>query len=687
MITVTINSLKFAVKEGISILEACRFVGLKIPRFCYHDTLSIAGNCRMCLVKIEDSDALIIACLTEITENIEVITEDPFIQKAREDVLDFLLLDHPLDCPICDQGGECDLQDQAKKYGNITNKFFLNKVTVEDKNFNPFIKTIMTRCIHCTRCVRFNTEIAGNELFGTLNRGNATEIGSYTEGLFDSEISANVIDLCPVGALTSKPYAFKSRPWELRSIETLDFTDSIGSNVYLNYNNNKILRIIPKFNEEINKSIISDKARFYYDAFESPTILKKLLYFKENVIQNAPKFEDFSAAVLQKISTEKCLFLINETATLELLQLLKKVCNKFPNITVRSTEINSNILNKNIYISDETIISSLHSAFRTCFLIAVNPRTESALLNHKIRSLNNKQFMKIFHIGYNYDSNLPLKVVNFDIKKLISFFKGKSSLLSFYLLKAKNPVFFFGCSLLEKGFSISFLKNLVKSINPSLIFISINSNPNSTAFSIFNIKHVSTNDLILKNSLFFFNCGNNIFLQKIFSRVKNLSDVFWFNCFSLPFNIKKGYQIPTSTIFEENGTFLNIESRPQKAYKVFQPNTNKIIVYNFLKLLFSKISHYNSVHINNRNILNKNFFFFKELLENENQFIKSADILYLTFLKKNILNKIFFDHLNINNYPIKAKINDLYKSNWITRNSKNLLLASQASQKKFNNFY
>tara|TARA_R110000764_G_C11029072_1_gene385112 strand:+ start:15503 stop:16141 length:639 start_codon:yes stop_codon:yes gene_type:complete len=212
MLNIVVNGQHFEIKSGISILDACKSLGVLIPRFCYHETLSIAGNCRMCLVEVEGLEKPIASCLTEISENMVIYTDSPFAKRAREGVIEALLLNHPLDCPICDQAGECDLQDQTKMFGSNYSKFFSNKRGVEDKDCGPLIQTIMTRCIHCTRCVRFASEIAGVDFLGTFNRGSATEIGGYSASFFDSEISGNVIDLCPVGALTSKPFAYRARP-------------------------------------------------------------------------------------------------------------------------------------------------------------------------------------------------------------------------------------------------------------------------------------------------------------------------------------------------------------------------------------------------------------------------------------------------------------------------------------------
>jgi len=672
MITVKINNLEFTVKEGISILEACRTVGLHIPRFCYHDSLSIAGNCRMCLVKLEDIDALIISCLTEITENMEVITEDPFVQKAREDIIDFLLLDHPLDCPICDQGGECDLQDQAKKYGNISSKYFLNKATTEDKNFNFFIKTIMTRCIHCTRCVRFSSEVAGVDSIGTLNRGNNTEIGLYSNKFFESEISGNVIDLCPVGALTSKPYAFKSRPWELKLAESLDFTDSLGSNVYLNYNNNKVLRIIPKFNSEINGSVISDKARFYYDAMDASNLLKKTLSFKDYKNEKVQNSNNLNNIILSQINNEKCLILVNQSLNLELVQLLKKISNKYKNITVRSVDIN--YLKNNLYFENNITISSIESGKNICFLIATNPRTENALINNKIRFLNFNKFIKIYSVGYSYESNLKLKILNFNVNKLGLLLKGKVKNISLQIIKSFNPLIFVGNSAFERGLNFSFLKKTFEFLNPSSIIVNLHLNVNTVGFNYFNIKNLTGYDIKNNKNLFFFNCDNTTFLQKILLKTNKTSNFLWFSPYLIPFNINNGYQIPTNTFFEENGTFLNLESRPQKYYKIFQPNSNKTILFNYLKFLF---------RFSNKK--NKNVFYIKELLDKQDQFVKSKNVIYSEFLKMIFFSKI--KHLQIKNYPFKTKTNNIYQSNELTRNSKNLLQASQLYEKNAHNFY
>lgn len=268
-----INGIKRYVKSSQTVMQACESYGISIPHFCYHDQLSVSGNCRMCLV--EDGKGpkpLLASCAVNVVPNMNIFTNTSLVKKARESVLEFLLINHPLDCPICDQGGECDLQDQSLVFGGDRGRFYESKRAVENKDCGPLVKTIMTRCIHCTRCVRFSTEVAGLTSFGVTGRGSKMEIGFYIKNLLNSEVSGNVIDLCPVGALTSKPYAFKARPWELKSYNTIDVFDSLGSNIRVDTFGTKILRILPLSNKVINGDWISDKVRFSYDGIKSQRI-------------------------------------------------------------------------------------------------------------------------------------------------------------------------------------------------------------------------------------------------------------------------------------------------------------------------------------------------------------------------------------------------------------------------------
>jgi len=436
MIKVEINSIEFLVKSSVSVLEACKYVGITIPRFCYHETLSVAGNCRMCLVEIANSPKPVAACALPVSNNIKIFTNTPLVKKARENIIETLLLNHPLDCPICDQGGECDLQDQTKNFGGDTTKNFYNKRTVEDKFCGPLIKTIMTRCIHCTRCVRYSSEIAGVDFFGTLNRGVHTEIGSYIKDSFSSEISGNVIDLCPVGALTSKVYAFKTRPWELRTVESIDLSDSTGSNTYINFKEVEILRIIPKINNEINNNLISDKGRFSYDSSKLQRITKVFQKVNNKFVQSnwLSFLKDYETQLLTKNVT----FLVNDETDLESLVLLKHLSFKNPNLKLKN--INSNTSNtSNIYINNlNAKIKDVNLSSKVCILISTNIRIESAILNSRIRLKFINEDFNVYSVAKNYKSNFPVNFINLNINSILSLLEGKNFLLSKLLISLSH---------------------------------------------------------------------------------------------------------------------------------------------------------------------------------------------------------------------------------------------------------
>ena len=297
MVKLTINNKTLDVENGITVLQACEIAGIEIPRFCYHERLSIAGNCRMCLVEMENSSKPVASCAMPVADGMNIKTNSELVEKARKGVMEFLLINHPLDCPICDQGGECDLQDQAMAYGKGFSRFNEGKRAVSNKNLGPLIKTHMTRCIHCTRCVRFNEEIAGNYQLGAIGRGENTEITSFLEKNIDSELSGNVIDLCPVGALTSKPYAFIARPWELKKTDSIDVFDALGSNIRVDSKGDKVLRVLPRINEDINQEWISDKTRFAYDGLNHQRLDR--FYFRGNASKLSEISEDRAFEILK----------------------------------------------------------------------------------------------------------------------------------------------------------------------------------------------------------------------------------------------------------------------------------------------------------------------------------------------------------------------------------------------------
>jgi NADH-quinone oxidoreductase subunit G len=274
MVKLLIDDQEVEVASGTTILKACEAITKEIPVFCYHPRLKVAGNCRMCLVEVEKSPKPVASCATPVAEGMVVHTKTPMVEQARKGVLELLLINHPLDCPICDQGGECDLQDLTLNYGPGNSRYKFYKRAVPNKYMGPFIKTVMNRCIHCTRCVRFATEIAGVQEMGSHGRGEHTEIISYLDKAVTSELSGNMIDICPVGALTNKPYAFHGRPWELQHTDSIDVLDAVGSHIRLDVRDSQVLRIVPRLNEDINEEWISDKIRFAYDGLSSQRLDK-----------------------------------------------------------------------------------------------------------------------------------------------------------------------------------------------------------------------------------------------------------------------------------------------------------------------------------------------------------------------------------------------------------------------------
>ena len=298
---ITINGKEIEFEKGMTVLQACELAEVEVPRFCYHEKLSIAGNCRMCLVEMEKSQKPIASCAMPAVEGMNIKTNTEFVEKARKGIMEFLLVNHPLDCPVCDQGGECDLQDQSLYYGVDKSRFLENKREVRDKYMGPLIKTQMTRCIHCTRCVRFATEVAGVPEIGAIGRGEDMEITTYLEKSMESELSANVIDLCPVGALTSKPYAFEARPWELKKTESIDVMDAVGSNIRIDTYGWEVKRVLPRLNNQINEEWISDKTRFSCDG-----LLKQRLdtpYIKKNNKLVKSNWDEAIQLIVEKIKS------------------------------------------------------------------------------------------------------------------------------------------------------------------------------------------------------------------------------------------------------------------------------------------------------------------------------------------------------------------------------------------------
>ncbi len=387
MVKLTINNKNLDVENDITVLQACEIAGIEIPRFCYHERLSIAGNCRMCLVEMENSSKPVASCAMPVADGMNIKTNSELVKKARNGVMEFLLINHPLDCPICDQGGECDLQDQAMAYGKGFSRFNEGKRAVSNKNLGPLIKTHMTRCIHCTRCVRFNEEIAGNYQLGAVGRGENTEITSFLEKNIDSELSGNVIDLCPVGALTSKPYAFIARPWELKKTDSIDVFDALGSNIRVDSKGDKVLRVLPRINEDLNQEWISDKTRFAYDGLNHQRLDR--FYFRSNASKLNEISEERAFEILKnkllKTKDSKFFSLVGNTLDCESVFSFKLFLDKlnFKNYDCRQDQ-SFFIPSKRFSYLFNSKISGIDES-DLCILIGTDLRKEAPLINARLR--------------------------------------------------------------------------------------------------------------------------------------------------------------------------------------------------------------------------------------------------------------------------------------------------------------
>ena len=386
MPTLTIDGKEITVEPGTTVLQACEEAGIEVPRFCYHDRLSIAGNCRMCLVEMERSPKPIASCAMPAADNMVIHTNTPSVRKARQGVMEFLLINHPLDCPICDQGGECDLQDQAMAYGYDSSRYHENKRAVKDKYLGPLIKTIMTRCIHCTRCIRFATEIAGVEELGATGRGEQMEIGTYVEEALTSELSGNMIDICPVGALTSKPYAFTARPWELRKTETIDVHDAVGSNIRVDTRGREVMRILPRLHEDVNEEWISDKTRFAVDGLKRQRLDRPYVRV-DGKLTPATWDQAFRAIAdrMQGLAGERVAAITGDMADAEAMTALKDLMAAVgsPHIDCRQDGAKLPAGPRAAYLFNTTIAAI--EAADACLLIGTNPRWEAPLVNARIR--------------------------------------------------------------------------------------------------------------------------------------------------------------------------------------------------------------------------------------------------------------------------------------------------------------
>jgi NADH-quinone oxidoreductase subunit G len=444
---VTIDGVEIDVPAGATVLQACELAGKEIPRFCYHERLSIAGNCRMCLVEVKPGPPKPQAsCALPVSEGQEIRTNSPMVRKAREGVMEFLLINHPLDCPICDQGGECDLQDQAMAYGRGVSRFHENKRAVTEKYMGPLIKTIMTRCIHCTRCVRFSEEIAGVDEIGALYRGEDTQITTYLERAARHELSANVIDLCPVGALTSAPYAFEARPWELKKTLSIDVSDAIGANITLHSKGREVMRALPRVNDDVNEEWLSDKGRYQVDGLTRRR-LDRVWIRREGRLQPGEWREAFDliAAALgaDKASIAAVAGDLVDAETMFAAKALVNACGS-QLVEARQTGMTYDVSNL-AAVNFNSTLAGIETA-DAILIIGSHVRWEAPLLNVRLRKAV-KAGARVFIIGPKWETTYPATFLGSDLKILNRVPKELGDAMK----AAQRPAVILGPAALAKG--------------------------------------------------------------------------------------------------------------------------------------------------------------------------------------------------------------------------------------------
>jgi len=445
----TIDGREVEVPAGYTILQACEHAGIEVAHFCYHERLAIAGNCRMCLVEVEKSPKPQASCAMPATDGMVVLTDSPKAVKARKGVMEFLLINHPLDCPICDQGGECDLQDQAMAYGFDRGRFEENKRAVRDKNLGPLVETHMNRCIHCTRCIRFLTEIAGVQELGATGRGEDMEITTYIERALGSELSANIIDLCPVGALTSKPYAFVARPWELEKTESIDVTDAVGSNIRVDARGPQVLRVLPRVHEAINEEWISDKTRYAIDGLVRRRLDRPYIGRERKREVEWPEAIELVAERLKRVPGERIAAIAGDLCDAEAMFALKEFLTGVgaTSLDCRQDGARLDTRCRAGYLFNTTIAGIERAD--ACLLIGTDPRWEAPLVNARLRKRYLHGGFRVAAIGPALDLTFQVEMLGADGAALNAFAAGDHP-WSAVLRNAKNPMIVVGQGALAR---------------------------------------------------------------------------------------------------------------------------------------------------------------------------------------------------------------------------------------------
>ncbi len=573
---VKINDVEYDVTACRTIMQACDELGIEIPRFCYHEKLKIAGNCRMCLVEVKNMPKLVASCSMTVCDNMEIYTNSEKVKKARNSVLEMMLINHPLDCPICDQAGECDLQDLTMFYGKDRSRYQEEKRAVKDKYMGPLVKTHMTRCIHCTRCVRFLQDVAGVPELGGIGRGEDTEITTYVEKSLTSELAGNIVDLCPVGALTSKPYAFRARPWELKRVETIDVMDAIGSHIVACKRGNEILRILPAQCEDINEDWISDKTRHAFDGIYNKRIDRP--FIRKKGLMTPVEWNEALELIASKIKStdaDNIAFVAGKMADAETLYSFKKLASEIgvKNIDCRENNLEFDINNRASYLFNSGI-NGIDEA-DALLIIGANPRLESPVLNARIRARFANDDYPVAVIGDNCDLTYKYNYLGDEIKVINELIKGKNDFAKI-LKNSHKPMLIVGDKVISGSEGKEFLA-LIYELVEALAFV-------KDGWNGFNLIH-SAASLVAGLDLGFVPHQGGYGINALEDKAKSgelkllyLIEADEIQAHSLHqdcFIIYQGYVgdsgasnadvvIPSTAYLEKNSTYLNLEGRLQR---------------------------------------------------------------------------------------------------------------------------
>ena len=690
LISLTINNKPYEVRANASILQACEEIGIHLPRFCYHEKLSVAGNCRICLVEVEKSPKPVVSCAMPVSKGMVIYTDTPLVKKVRESVLEFLLINHPLDCPICDQGGECDLQDETLQFGSDRGRFYEFKRSVEDKEVGPIIKTIMTRCIHCTRCIRFSAEIAGQEVMGSFGRGEETEIGTYIPEFIKTELSGNLADVCPVGALTSKPYAYRARSWELQKVETIDFFDSMCTDIEVQtrqftsptfhsgavktITKEEIVRIMPRANGIYDDNWISDKTRYAFDGLRNQRVNLPLV--KNSLFQTTnPNLEDVLVDLTHKmffkpnqVKQMKIAAVVDSLIDFEGLYLMSLALKNAGSSDIQMGNVKSNINFDvpNNYMFNRSVNSM--AELSSLVMIGVNTRFETSILNTTLRkhqlvrdltytvlgvysNLKNKQN----HLGISAKSLLKILNNSTKITQNLVLTKGSSVFLGAEILKSKNG---------------AILQNLVRILAKHLFLKNskserlgvVQGNPTNLVFN-----HLGVASGV-RSSLYIPEVQDKQYDLLYTIQPYNLTSKKWLSSLVYthvvsfvthkPTNFTSDNLIPMKTPYEKDGYLMNLEGRLRKFYtSVTAPKGVLSLETFFTSLLRAK-----TLPAQWLNTLKEIWRFNEEIVINKN--IEKISIFQ---------NNFFYDYSEPTVYllyaPFSKTILDFYSNDLLTSNS------------------